>query len=266
MSKRLLAVLASFGILAAAAGTAFAYRVTLKETLVAVRRPALPTAKPYVPLPVSATATAPVPKPSTKPVPKPEPAEPGVTETNLAIPFTSQAPHANWSLPYQEACEEASLIMAGAYFKSETSLAPDEADRRILELVKWETETLGFYEDTTVEEVARIAREYFKMKDVKTKAVASIDEVKTEVAAGRVVILPAAGRLLKNPYFTGEGPKYHMLVVKGFTKDGKIITNDPGTRHGADYLYDPATLYNALHDWNGGDVENGAKTMLSIGG
>ncbi|MCR4279964.1 MAG: hypothetical protein NUV82_00890, partial [Candidatus Komeilibacteria bacterium] len=37
-------------------------------------------------------------------------------EYNLDVPFMSQAPHANWDLPYQEACEEASLIMVDYFW------------------------------------------------------------------------------------------------------------------------------------------------------
>lgn len=284
MDRRAVPLLASIGILAVAAGTAFAYRVTIADTLAAARKPALPKAQPYVPPaapvppateaePTPAPAPAPAPKPSSapkpapSPEPKPEPAPaPAVAEKNLAVPFTPQAPHANWDMPYQEACEEASLIMAAAYFEGLAAFTPEEADRRILELVAWQEATFGYYEDTTAEEVARTAREYFKLKDVRTFEVASIEDVKREVAAGRVVIVPAAGRLLKNPYFRGEGPKYHMLVVKGYTKDGLIISNDPGTRRGADFLYDPAVLFEAIHDWNGGDVANGAKVAVSIGG
>ena len=33
-------------------------------------------------------------------------------EINLPVPFTPQAPHANWELPYQEACEEAAVLMS----------------------------------------------------------------------------------------------------------------------------------------------------------
>ena len=62
----------------------------------------------------------------------------------------------------------------------------------------------------------------------------------------------------------GDGPLYHMLVVKGYTKDGTIITNDPGTRRGADFLYDPDALFNAVHDWNGGNVNEGAKVMVVV--
>ena len=33
-------------------------------------------------------------------------------EINLDIPFTSQAPSLNWDQPYQDFCEEASILMA----------------------------------------------------------------------------------------------------------------------------------------------------------
>jgi len=53
-------------------------------------------------------------------------------------------------------------------------------------------------------------------------------------------------------------------VIKGFLSDGQIITNDPGTRKGADYLYDPQILLDAIHDWNDGDVPRGEKNMIVI--
>ena len=46
-------------------------------------------------------------------------------EYNLAVPFQPQAPFANWDMPYQEACEEASLIMADAYFAGQALSAND---------------------------------------------------------------------------------------------------------------------------------------------
>ena len=36
-------------------------------------------------------------------------------EINLDVPFTSQAPHLNWDQPYQDFCEEASVLMAVQY-------------------------------------------------------------------------------------------------------------------------------------------------------
>ncbi len=57
-----------------------------------------------------------------------------------------------------------------------------------------------------------------------------------------------------------------MLVIKGYTADGKFITNDPGTRRGADFLYSAATLLNANHDWRAdGKVDRGRKVVLIVG-
>ncbi len=285
MPKRLTVFLIIVGILAAAAGTAFAYRVTIREAVEAAFKPELPTPRPYVPPPPptaerpAGTAEASLPgaspevSTSVKDLSAPKPAAESTVDSqlstaakavNFAVPFTSQAPHANWELPYQEACEEASLIMVNAYLNGVESFTPEEADRQILAMVEWEKKTFGYYEDTTAEETARIAREYFRLKNSRAVPIASMDDVKNELAKGNPVIVPAAGRLLKNPYFRGQGPLYHMLVVKGFTKDGKIIANDPGTRRGADFLYDPVTLWNAIHDWNGGNVADGQKMMIVL--
>src|SRR3989338_6107342 len=54
-------------------------------------------------------------------------------EINLKIPFTSQAPRANWNLPYGEACEEASALMVH-YFKNKT-FTKESADAEIKKLV-----------------------------------------------------------------------------------------------------------------------------------
>ncbi len=272
MTKRLFLILAILAVLSLAGGTAFAFRTAIRDRVDAWSRPPLPPATPHsavanvpaVPAPVSAsgispTPAGPIPKPPHKAVPLALPAE-----MNLSVPFTPQAPHGNWGLPYQEACEEASLIMAHGYFTGVQSFTPDDADRQILAIVDWEKKTFGYYEDTTAEETARMASEYFGQQAVEVLPLVSMDEVKAEVAKGYLVLLPAAGRLLGNPYFSGQGPVYHMLVVKGYTKDGKIITNDPGTRRGADYLYDPRTLFNAVHDWNAQDITQGAKVMIVI--
>jgi hypothetical protein len=183
---------------------------------------------------------------------------------NLAVPFTSQAPKADWSMPYQEACEETSLLMVNAFLSGAGAFTPDTADAQILELVEWEKTHFGYYEDTTAEEVAETARERFSYAKSRAVKIKSIADIKAVLNRGLPVIIPAAGRQLFNPNFSGAGPKYHMLVVKGYTKDGKIITNDPGTRRGADYVYEADVLWNAIHDWNGGDVDNGAKMMVVV--
>ncbi len=268
--------------LALAGGAAFAYRGPIREMLAERAKPELPPALPYQPRPEPETEPAeavPEPEPEEEPAAQPEPAPeeepapepkppvapaPTPQQANLAVPFTPQAPHADWSMPYQEACEEASLMMVHAYLSGAGPFTPDEADRQITEMVAWETERFGYYEDTTAEETAEIARAYYGYAKARAVAIGSIEDVKREIDRGNAVILPAAGKMLKNPYFSGDGPRFHMLVAKGYTKDGKIISHDPGTRRGADFLYDETLLWNAIHDWNGGDVENGAKMMVVV--
>ncbi|MBM3204894.1 hypothetical protein FJZ48_02870 [Candidatus Uhrbacteria bacterium] len=184
---------------------------------------------------------------------------------NLAVPFLSQAPKMNWDYPYQEACEEASTIMVDAYYKGQTkAFTPEAGDQAILDLVAFEKELFGKYEDTDVVETAEFIKKHFKYKRVMLKEVAHIHELKPVIANGYPVIIPASGKTLANPNFRNGGPLYHMLVVKGYTKDAKWITNDPGTRKGADFVYTTENLQASLHDWNGGEVLKGKKTVIVI--
>ncbi len=198
---------------------------------------------------------------NTDPVAEPEPvAIPD--ELNLNVPFTTQAPHANWDYPYQEACEEASAITVHYYYQSQT-FTPEIADKEILDLVAWEEEHLGFYKDTTAAETAQFIRDYWGYDRVDVIQDPSVDDIKRHIAAGRPVIIPAAGKQLGNPNFRSGGPLYHMFVVRGYTTD-TFITNDVGTRKGENYVYDIDVVMEAMHDWNGGDVDMGAKVVIVV--
>jgi hypothetical protein len=187
-------------------------------------------------------------------------------EMNLAIPFTPQAPHANWDPPYKEFCEEASVLMAMSFLQGEAIPNPETADRKMLAIKTFEDKRFGYYEDTTAEETATIIREHYKYPQVRLLTNPTVHDIKRAVAGGHPVIVPAAGRLLGNPYFQQPGPIYHMLVIKGYTNKGQFIVNDPGTRRGADFLYSEATIMNAIHDWPGNDqIERGRKVILIVG-
>lgn len=185
---------------------------------------------------------------------------------NLAVPFTSQAPSGNWDEPYQEACEEASVYMVHAYFTGvdEGKIPSDTADQDLLTIVEFEMELYGFYKDTTAEQTGMFAElmyghTYQVLRDP------TIEEIQRKLVQGHPIIVPAAGRMLGNPYFTAPGPLYHMLVIRGYTGDGQFIVNDPGTSRGEAYLYDFDTIMNAMHDWNeGGEITDGGKVVLVL--
>lgn len=199
---------------------------------------------------------------------QPEPVLPDSSlpaEVNLAIPFTSQAPFKVWDEPHEEFCEEASVLMASHYILGLRIPNPEYADEQLFKIKDWEEKNLGYYKDTTAQETSRILKEYFGISKVAIVRDPTLMEIKQAVFEGKAVLIPAAGRQLPNPNFRSPGPLYHMLVVKGYTKDGQIITNDPGTRLGADFIYEPEALLNAMHDWNNGDVEHGAKVIIIVG-
>ena len=187
------------------------------------------------------------------------------SDINLAVPFTIQAPNANWDEVHQEFCEEASVLMAASYIKGWTIATPEIADHKMFEIKAFEEQKFGYYKDTTAEETAIILREFYGIEKVKVVYEPAVEDIKKALSEKKVVLAPAAGRQLGNPYFRQPGPLYHMLVIKGYTKEGNFITNDPGTRRGADYIYLPSILMNAIHDWNGGDVEHGRKVVIIVG-
>lgn len=109
-----------------------------------------------------------VPEKTTTPETKTAEKEPSKTlpsQLNLDAPFYSQAPLGDWSYPWQEACEEASiLLVANVYSKHNWSR--DEFNSEILKMVEWEKGKFGTYLDTTVAQTAEILNEYLKLKTI----------------------------------------------------------------------------------------------------
>lgn len=183
---------------------------------------------------------------------------------NLSVPFTSQAPHYQWKeMPYKEGCEEAALIILDYYYKGK-DFTPDIADEEIVKMADWQIDNWGGHYDLTATQTALLAEQYLGYKNNEVIYNPTIEMIKEWVYQGIPVIVPTAGRMLNNPYYTPPGPLYHMLVIKGWTENN-FITNDPGLfQKGRDYQFPFQTVMNAIHDWNGGDVPNGQKVMLII--
>jgi hypothetical protein len=182
----------------------------------------------------------------------------------LEVPFTSQAPLLNWDAVHEETCEEASLLMAHRFLQGERkAIEPESAEADLLALVRWE-ERNNFGVDVTIGELALIAEQYYGYTPVIEEAV-TVQRIKEIIAAGHPIIIPAAGRDLGNPYFSGEGPWYHMLVIRGYDRN-EFIVNDPGTRRGEAYEYPYDVLINAIHDWTGvkENIRSGKKRMLIL--
>jgi len=161
------------------------------------------------------------------------------------VPFTSQAPLGVWDELHEESCEEAAMIMADAYFNHK-SLTKDSAEQKILNLIEWENDN-NFLVDLDASEVKSILGQYFSLSAELISPVTP-EIIKQQLNLGRLLIVPTAGRTLGNPNFTGVGPIYHMILIKGYDSKN-FITNDPGTRRGENYPYSYQILIDAVHDW-----------------
>lgn len=184
----------------------------------------------------------------------------------LPVPFTPQAPLANWDTLHNEGCEEASAIMAASYFdilnpllekegwllpdgKSQGgNLPPDFVENQITLLTQWQDDHFGFHLDATSAETAEMMEQVYGLK---TRLIDDFtaDVLKKELAQNHLVIISEYGRALNNPFYKRPGPIHHMLLVKGYDND-QFITNDSGTKRGLNYFYDFKTLYDAAADWD----------------
>lgn len=188
-----------------------------------------------------------------------------VAAINWDVPFTSQAPGGEWVEPYKEACEEASALMAVRFFLGGHFSSVQEADDLIVRYATANKETLGYAVDQTVAQVAELIALQAPELETEILENPTQDTIMEALRDGGIIVMPAAGRQLGNPYFQNPGPYYHMLVLRGFTDDGYVITNDPGTRNGEAFVYSWETILSSNHDWNpGGDIENGARRMLIV--
>lgn len=171
-----------------------------------------------------------------------------VQEINLAVPFTIQSPDQRWDELYKEGCEEASILMVYA-FLNDQNISVKSALKDIGEMIDWQLENYNGHFDLPATTTAEMAEIVYGLK-TELIELNSIDDIKEVIETGYPLILPCAGRELKNPNFKEPGPLYHMLVVKGFLANGSIITNDPGTRKGESYIYEADVLWNAIADWD----------------
>lgn len=184
------------------------------------------------------------------------------TSYNLNVPFTPQAPLADWNETFKEACEEAAALIVHYYYQDKTFTAEIATDE-ILKMVDWQIENWGGHFDLTASQTAQLIKDYWSYEKIEVIDNPTVNDIKYHISEKRPVIVPAAGRELGNPYFRQPGPIYHMLVIKGYTET-QFITNDPGTKRGKDFLYDYEIIMNAMHDWNEQNILQGEKRIIVI--
>ena len=186
------------------------------------------------------------------------------------VPFIPQAPFAEWDNPiFQDGCEEATSLMVVSWARG-SGLDEEEAKKEIIAMSDYQKEKFGEYRDTSsYDTMERIIKGYFGYNAVEVKREIILEDIIDEIEKGNVVIIPANGQLLGNPYFTPPGPERHMVVIWGYdTNSGEFIVNDPGTKRGEKYRYQKEILFKAIRDYPTGyhePIEEIEKVMIVIG-
>ena len=188
-----------------------------------------------------------------------------ITTYRQDVPFTPQAPFAEWEINmFQDACEEASIIMAMAWVNNK-KLTKEFVKTKIKDIANFETINYGGYRDTSAIDTAAIITNYYKYKKIEYKENITLDTIIDEIKKGNIIIAPMNGQILKNIHFNPPGPINHMLVITGYNPiEKKFITNDPGTKRGENYEYSELTLFNALRDYPSGHNKENTENNKNI--
>lgn len=190
-------------------------------------------------------------------------------KVNIEVLFTSQAPFGDWNDPrLQDACEETTVLMAMKWVSGET-LDNYIAKEEILSISKFETENYGSSKDSSAQDtLERIIKDYYQYDKAELKYDFSIEDMILELDKANLIIVPTNGQELDNPYYSGAGPERHMLLIKGYDRESnEFITNDPGTRHGADFRFSFDNLYDSIRDYPSGNhvpILKDRKAMIII--
>jgi len=169
----------------------------------------------------------------------------------LDVPFTPQAPFGNWDDPRQQAgCEEATALMAMRWVSGQ-SLTFQEAEKEIIAISDFELKNYGHFHDSSVQDmVVRIFKGYFQYDNIEIKYDITADDIRSELTKNNLVIVPANGQKLNNPYYNPPGPLEHALVIRGYdSKTKEFITNDSGTKRGELFRYSEQVVMDAIYDY-----------------
>ncbi|PJE70225.1 hypothetical protein COU97_00705 [Candidatus Shapirobacteria bacterium CG10_big_fil_rev_8_21_14_0_10_48_15] len=181
---------------------------------------------------------------------------PATKKVLLDVPFTPQAPLAEWDDPLQQdGCEEAAALMAVAWARGQKLGSHQASKDKILEIAHWQETNYGNGHDTAAADtVTRIFQGFFGYHQAEAKVIHDPQAIIEALLAGRLVVTPMDGQKIGNPYYTQPGPERHMIVIRGWDpQKQQLITNDPGTRRGEGFAYDLQKFWDAIRDYPTGD-------------
>lgn len=183
--------------------------------------------------------------------------------------FVPQSPEKNWDQPWQDACEEASLLTLDYYYRGVNSSDPETIKNDLLQMIDFETRQ-SFGHDINLDQMSLVSQQYLGYS---TKIIdnPTIEDIKDYLAQDIPVIVPANGKILyqENKHFKDGGPYYHNLVILGYDDNKqKFTVHDVGTQFGAYFKYSYPLLMDSIHDFPPSgqkeDINSGDKKVLIL--
>lgn len=189
----------------------------------------------------------PAPTPSAAPSLNPQ------TSRVLPVPYINEAPSGNWTGPWKNACEEASITMVEFYYRGRKSVTIREAEEFMSMLFAKQDKLYGSNVNADAEQLVYLIENFTSFKGVTVRN-PTIEQIKAEIDDERPVISPHYGFALNNPNipFLRTGTSYHMMVIIGYDDERRqfIVNDDGDTKAGASHRYGYDLFRNSLHDFS----------------
>lgn len=162
----------------------------------------------------------------------------------LSVPFTSQAPEGKWVEPWDNACEETSMVMVESYYRGNWSLSVEKSKKEIQNVLDKKHTLLGVSKDESPEAIVQLINQVYERQAELVKDI-SVEKMKHEIDGGYPVIIAFDARLVENPNFLSQ-ITYHVAVIVGYDdQTQEFLVHDPGTSNGKQFRYGYAELLEA---------------------
>ena len=171
----------------------------------------------------------------------------------LDVPFIGEAPSGNWTGPWKNACEEASIAMVEFFYQNKKSAPLAEAEEFMSMLFAKQDALYGNNVNSDAKQFKYLIENFASFKaEIKTNP--TIEDIKDQIDDGHPVISMHYGFDLHNPNipFLRTGTSYHAMVIIGYDDLAKqfIVNDDGDTKAGAGHRYEYDLFMNTLHEYD----------------
>jgi hypothetical protein len=176
-----------------------------------------------------------------------------LTQLILDIAYINEAPDDNWTGPWKNACEEASMAMVEKFYTGKNPVSVKEAKTFMITLFDKQNKIWGSNADSDAQRTAKLINDYTSYNAVIKNNPTALD-IKKELQQKHPIISLHYGKDLqnKNIPFLATGSYYHMMVITGYDDiKEEFIVNDTGDRvAGKNHRYNYDLFIDSLHDFD----------------